>query len=365
MGEYLKKINPEIGMYNEAANKGLSFSTWLEDYHVVQGYDPTIYKGLSNSERVALKKTLKAQGKEVPLSAYEMLLADADIKAFGAITDTISKFFQNSSTVALFPEFMSNRVYAGAIRASLVPRLIAETVIIQGFDYRKVYLDDTEAERQTAQVGRGAEIPEAHMSVSTQLSSLKKYGRTLKFDYESVENTPLNLYGQALMQVGDQIGVDETDDVIYALINGDGNSNGLQSAQTVTTTATTVISKLDIIKFASALPAPYQLDVFVGKKAYMQVYWDTLSDMQNPAAQWGMTGMQLPVGLEWDRSVVTSDRFFGVDSRRTASYVTNDTVLMTETDRIINKQQVMTVFTKRSNIAVIEKNAIGCLDIEH
>jgi hypothetical protein len=96
----------------------------------------------------------------------------------------------------------------------------------------------------------------------------------------------------------------------------------------------------------------------------MRKFWDALSDMQNPAQQWGMTGMTLPRGYDWDRDVVTADRFYGVDSKRAIGYVTNDAAIMTETDKIISKQEVETVISKRCKFHVIDQDGIGCLDIE-
>lgn len=362
----LKKLDK--GMYVDAATKGVPFNVWMEDHITTNeggGFDATPYQGKTTFETWKLRRELISKGKDVPPTAMEIALYAHGIKAHGSFTDPVSKFFVNSDTVVLFPWFVQDKIYVGALQASLVPELIAETVVIQGLDFRKIYLDDSEQDRQTARTTRGSEAPLKHFKVKKEQVSLEKYMIELDFDYEAIYDTPLNLYATALRQIGAQLGIDETDDLIYALINGDGNSNGLQSGNTETTVTTTAIEKLDIIKLASSLNLPYKLKKFVGKKAYMQKFWDALSDMQNPAAQWGQTGMQLPVGYEWDRSVVTSDRFYGVDPDFAVSYVTNDTTVMTETDKVINKQQVRTVISKRSKFSIVDKNAIGCLDIEH
>jgi len=362
---FVKKIEFEKDMYQHAAGLGKSFSQFAEDYIVEKGNDPTEYHGLSNYEVAMKKRQYRAEGKVAPLTAFEMMLEQEGIRAFGQSTDTVEKFFQSSGASVLFPEFIANRVYAGALMASIVPQLVAVTTTITGLDFRKIYLEDTEPDRQLAKANRGGEFPETRIKVGKQNVALKKYGRTLLFDYESVYNTPINMYAAVLQRVGAQIGIDESDDLIYTLINGDGNSNGLESAQTTTTETTTAITKLDIIKFAAVLPQPYKLTKFVGKKAYMIEFWDALSDMQNPAAQWGQTGMTLPIGIEWNRDVVTADRFFGVDPNFAVGYVTNDAMLLQETDKIINKQQIMTVVSKRSAFDIIDQDAIGCLDIEH
>ena len=367
--ENLKKM--EKGMYDEASEKGLPFDIWLEDYITTPeggGFEKTVYHGMTNYDKAAYQNQLIKEGtnaQDLPVDALKLALAVQGIRAFGSNTDNVSKFYENSQSLILFPVYVTNQIYGASLRAGRVQDLIANTTTITGLDFRKIYLADTEPDRQMGITARGAEAPSKHYKVRKETVYLTKYMISLLFDYEALYDTPLNLYNTVLMKIGDQFAIDETDDLIYALINGDGNTNGLESAQTVTTVTSTAIEKLDIIGLKSALPLPYELDVFVGKKAYMRKYWDALSDMQNPAQQWGMTGMSLPRGYDWDRTIVTADRFFGVDSKRAVGLVTNDTAIMTETDKIINRQVVETVLSKRSKFHIIEQDAIGCLDIEH
>ena len=369
-----KAVNPdklkslEIGMYEEASKAGKPFSQWLEHYITTPeggGFEKTAYHGMTNYDKALFQAQLKREGKDVPHDALEIALAVQGIKAFGSYTDTVEKFFQNSNSVVLFLVYVTNQIYGTSLRSGLMQSMIANTTTIQGLDFRKTYLEDSEPDRQMAITSRGAEAPQKHFKVRKETVYLNKYMINVVFDYESIYDTPLNLYNTVLMKIGEQFAIDETDDLICALINGDGNSNGLESAQTVETVTSGSIEKLDIIGLKSSLPEPYELDVFVGRTAYMRKYWDALSDMQNPAQQWGMTGMSLPRGEKWNRDIVTADRFFGADSRRAIGMVTNDTTMMTETNKIINRQVVETVISKRSKFHVIEQDAIGCLDIEH
>jgi hypothetical protein len=88
--------------------------------------------------------------------------------------------------------------------------------------------------------------------------------------------------------------------------------------------------------------------------------------MTNPVAQWGMTGLPLPKGIEWDRGVIntTDDRFFGVDSKNAVAYVSTDAILI-ETDQLIDKQTRRYVVSKRSGFNILQQEAIGALDINH
>ena len=76
------------------------------------------------------------------------------INISGPYSDGIEKFFQFGDTDILFPEFVSSKIYAGLLKESLVPQLISmETILSDGVEYRKIYINDTEAQRQTGVVG--------------------------------------------------------------------------------------------------------------------------------------------------------------------------------------------------------------------
>ena len=335
---WFNKGKLEKGMYQEATDAGKPFTQWLEDQREKSDLGPTIYQGKSNVEIFRIKKMIRLQGKEPPLTAYEEQLKYFDINAIGAISDPVSKFFRTSDTTVLFPEYISTQVYHGELQMGLLNEFVQDWTVITGHAFRKVYLQDTVAERQLAKVNASGEFPSVEVTVAKETIHLEKYGKQLLFDYEEIADTPLNLYGTFLRRIGEQIAIDETDDMVYILINGDGNSNGLEAAQTKTTVTTATIIVEDIIKLATALPKPYSLDKFVGRKAYGVKFLAALAGMQNPPLQWGATGMTLPQYNEWDRTPVTADRFFGVDSKRTLGYVTNDTMVLTETDKIIEKQ---------------------------
>jgi len=364
----LKKL--EMGMHQEAASTGKSFGVWFEDYIQTPeggGFEKTIYDGLSNFEVIQLRRKMHAAGEVIPPRAVELALEAQGVKAFGMHTDTVSKFYQNADTVVLFPWYLSDRIYSGAIVAGIWDKFIMETVIISGLDFRKIYMDDTEGDRQMGRSSRGGEFRKARFATSKQQVSLEKYGIELTFDYEVIYDTPLSLFAKSLEKVGKQIGVDETNDMLYTLVNGDGNSNGLESAQTKTTVTTNYIEKRDIITLAAACPMPYNLSVFCGPTPWMIHYWDALSDMTNPVGQKAEIGIPFPAGYRWDsgQTLSVTDRFYGVDKSTAMAYVTNDTMNLTETDRIINKQQTQTVISKRGVFTVHEQDGIGCLDITH
>lgn len=358
------KIKLESGMYEEAKLKGIPFGVWLEDYRVEKGLEPTPYHGLSNYERLTMKAALGAQGKSVPMDAYEQTLAEFQIKAFGQFTDRVEKFFTSSDTSVLFPEFVDRTIHAQALKTSLVSQMVSNIAVVRGFEYRKLYLNDTEAERQLAKAGIGGAAPRISVSVAGVTTTINKFWREFRFKYEEVYMAPINFYAFVLRRVGDQLGVDQTNDLILTLLNGDGNSNGLKGALTVNVAASGTVTKLDFIKFCSVLEQPYKIDKYVGLKVDMQKVWDMLSDMQNPPSQWAATSIPMPQGFEWNVSgVLSGNILLGVDSERAGQYVTSDTAQMSETEKLIRTQEVSTVVTEWGSFNVVDNNGIGALDI--
>ena len=358
------KLKLEAGMYDEAKKAGVPFGLWLEDYRVEKGLDPTPYKGLSNFERVMMKAQFEAQGKSIPMDAYELTLQEYGIRAFGNYTDRVEKFFQMSDTAVLFPEFVDRVIHAQAIRTSLVPQMVSNIVVVKGFEYKKLYMTETESDRQLSKSGIGGSAPRTNIVISGITTTINKFWREFRFKYEDVYMTPINFYAFVLKRVGDQLGVDQTDDYVLTLLNGDGNSNGLSATYTINVTTRGAVSKLDFIKFASALEQPYRIDKYVGLKVDMQKVWEMLSDMTNPPGQWAATSIPMPQGYEWNRSAVLSGNILlGTDSERAGQYVTSDTAQLTETEKLIRTQEVSTVVTEWGSFNVVDNNGIGALDI--
>ncbi len=360
------KLNLEAGMYEEAALKGQPFGLWLEGYRAEKGLAPTPYIGLSNRERLAMKASLEAQGKQIPMDAYELTLQEYGVRAFGMQTDRVEKFFTTPETRVLFPEFLDRTIHASSIRTSLVPKLVRNITVVQGFEYRKLYLQEAEGDRQTSKSGIGGTAPRTTIKIAGVTTSINKFWRELRFRYEDISMTPLNAFAFVLKRFGDQLGVDQTDDFILTLQNGDGNNNGLLAGLTVPTAVSGVIGKLDFIKFVSALEQPYTIDAYVGLKADMQLVWDMLSDMSNPPSQWAATTIPMPAGYEWNRSnVLASNILLGLDTERAGQYVTSDAAMLTETEKLIRTQEVSTVVTEWGSFNVVDQQGIGCLDIIH
>lgn len=358
----VKQLKLDEGMYREAKNQGVGFAQFLEDHYAKEAGEKSIYSGKSMLEQEVVKMRLKAAGKDVPLTAFEKQLAVRGIKAFGMSADPVSKFFNTGDSEVLFPAFISNRLIAGMLQAGLVQQLVAFSQVVDNVSYQKITLEDTEDDRQLRQVNEGAELPGVRIKLGKEMVMMKKFGRYLQASYEAISNQSLNVFGTFLQRIGAQIAIDETDDLIYVLVNGDGNSN--TPGTTVETATSGSIGVKDVISWATGLPTPYKMNNFVGKKALLQTYFTTLAGMNNPSDQFGFIGIGLPKSHEWDRTSITADTFIGVDNRYAAAHISMGEPMM-ETEKIIRKQLNGTALSVYSGYMVMDNNAVAILDVTH
>lgn len=362
---WFPKDGLEIDMYKEAEDRNMTLSMLLEEMKSQKVAEPTPYYGLTPPEVFKLRRGYEIKGELPPETVIEELFRHAQIKTFGARSDMFGKLYEVSDIDILVPEVLSNKIYYGLLLESLVPQFCAtETVIKVGYNYKKLYINDTEQERQTGIISPQGEIGETHIGIAQKDVQMNKFGTYLTLAYETLDWQRLNVFGLCLERIGRQIGIDETDDMISTLINGDGNTSTTPGT-TVQTVASGTIAIQDIIAWATGAPSPYKIDKFVGRKALLQEYLATLATMNQTFSVYTPDiGVSLPKPFEWDRSIVTTDRFFGVDSRYAIEHLTNGSVL-TETENVIKRQVKGTAITYWSAFTIIDNQGVVIFDETH
>ena len=248
----------------------------------------------------------------------------------------------------------------------LVAILIPNTEVIEGWEYTKMFLEDTALMRKMGAIAPGEKVPETKIKVAEYSSNVKKYGRRLKYTYEQIANKTLGMFTSMVLQrIADQLALDKTARAITVLTSGDGGLDGLPAANIVETENTTLINKADIIAFASSTEAQYQVSQFIATTTQMRKWWETLSTLTNPTAQKAEIGVPIPKGNRWDGDNLTSDYLLGLDPSKAALWVTNDDAIMEEAWKLIDTQEAETVITVRGDATIIDRNAISALDIDH
>ncbi len=200
------------------------------------------------------------------LDAFSRQLKRFDIKVKGRNSDCVEKFFQNSNSAALFPEYVSRAVMQGMERADILPNLVATVTDIEGMDYRSIASVPSEDDKNLKLVGEGTKIPQTEVKTRENLVKLHKRGRMLVASYEALRFQRLDLFAVTLNQIGAYIARAQLKDAIDVLVNGDGNEN---PAGTLDVATGGKITHEDLLKLWTEL-APYELNTILASTPEMQ-----------------------------------------------------------------------------------------------
>lgn len=341
----VKRLDLEKGMYQEARLRGLGLGDLLEELDPSEEYEGSLAKA----------------------GAFARQLLAHDIKIYGPSADPVAKFFASTASAVLFPHYVESQVRAGMLAESLLPEIVATETLIPAHTYEGAWIADTEGSRSLHETAEGALLPTTELRVSDHTVKLRKFGRMLKASYESLRLQRANVVSVWLQRIGAQLAIDESDAAIQALLEGDGNDNALSA------TASEVSGTLDydeMIRLWLAFPAGYRCRKLVVGDALLRTIL-SLDEFQNPAAGFTFQAsgdLVSPVGaklLRWSSSaVLPSDYVLGVDERYALEQVTELGVL-TEVDRLIDRQIEATTVSKWTGFVVLDRNASRALDITH
>ena len=191
----------EKGMYRQ---EGMSFTQVLESLDPSENYRGTALEGTD-----AFQRQLKRFG----------------IRAKGAGSSPVEKFFRTMDSAVLFPEYIARTVRQGMEENDILPNITATTTVIDAMDYRSIYSVPTDEDKALQDVEEGAAIPETEVKTKEHLVSLTKRGRMLVASYEALRFQKLDLFGVMLHQIGAHIQKQQLIDAVNVLKNGDGNNN--------------------------------------------------------------------------------------------------------------------------------------------
>ena len=234
---YFENLTLEKGMYGVP---GKSFTQVLEGLDSSEQYRGTPLEGLD---------------------AYQRQLKRFGIRVSGPGSDPVEKFFQSSSSAALFPEYVARAVGQGMEAADQLKDMVATVTKIDGLDYRTITVEGEETAPLKA-VAQGAQLPATTIRVNDGLVKLRKRGRTLMTSYEALRFQKLDLLTVALRQIGASMAASQMLDAVDALLNGDGSKPGV-------TCATGTPNYGDFIGLWGKL-APFTLNTVVAGTAAME-----------------------------------------------------------------------------------------------
>lgn len=362
LGKSIKNDGLDVGLYEEARKTGKTVSMLLEDMKSDALGETSPYYGKTKREVLAKKESMRIAGQSPPKTAFEECLEKACILTKGAYSDPVSKFFEIADVDVLFPEYTSDRVHASLIAASLVGDFCFAETVIDSSSYQKIYLEDDADDRQLKNVAKYQDLPETRIEVGEQTVRLDMYGRYIMTAKTDIKRQRINVLARFLDQIGLQMGIDQTDLMFYRLINGDGNT-GTTPQTTVTAAASGAgeLSLNDAINWAIGLPTPYQCDKFVFRKANRVKWYGRLYDATTTSI--GNDKMNVfPDVYEWDRSVITANYGWGVDSRYAIEMISSGGV-QTKAEELVRKVSEGLAFWCEYEFAIGDAYAVQKFDL--
>lgn len=319
--ELYKTISIDKSMYNR---RGKTFSQVLEEL------DPS-----TNYKNTPLEK----------LDAFGRQLKRFDIRVSGAQSDMVEKFFQTSSSAALFPEYVSRAIKLGMEYANALPDITATVTKIDGMDYRSIVSDPDDDTKSLKVVSEGAFLPQTTIKTQESLVKLLKRGRMLVSTYEALRFQRLDLFTVTLKQIGAYIARTQLADAVNVLVNGDGNSNG---AKVINASASGTLKYTDLVRLWTEL-TPYELNTLLVPTALMEKIL-AMPEMQDSQATLDFHGtgkMITPMGAKLIHvPTLDSDKIVGIDKTCALEMVQAGDVLV-DYDKLIDRQ------LERATVSVI------------
>ena len=308
----------EKGMYRQ---EGMSFTQVLESLDPSENYRGTALEGTD-----AFQRQLKRFG----------------IRAKGAGSSPVEKFFRTMDSAVLFPEYIARTVRQGMEEGDILPSIVSTTTVIDSLDYRSIYSVPTDEDKALKAVAEGDEIPTTEVKTKEHLVSLSKRGRMLVASYEAVRFQKLDLFGVMLRQIGAYIQKMQLADAVNVLISGDDNDNAA-AAYTVGTSPISgskgSLGYDQLVEFWGQFD-PYTMNTMLCNNKTM-VSLLKIPELQNPLTGLNFQGtgkVGTPLGAQLHRASMVSDGvIIGLDNRYALEMVRAGDVLV-EYDKLIDRQ---------------------------
>ncbi len=333
----------EKGMYRQA---GMNFTQVLESLDPSENYRGTALEGTD-----AFQRQLKRFG----------------IRAKGAGSSPVEKFFATMDSAVLFPEYIARTVRQGMDENDILPQIVATTTVIDAMDYRSIYSEPSDDDKALKEVAEGTAIPETQIKTKEHLVSLTKRGRMLVASYEALRFQKLDLFSVMLRQIGAYIQKQQVADAVKVLLDGDGNDN----AAAVCSVGTSPISGTkgtlgydQLVEFWGQFE-PFAMNTLLCSTATMTEILK-IPELQNPVAGLNFQGTGkpgTPLGATLLRTGALADgKILGMDNRYALELVRAGDVLV-EYDKLIDRQLERAAISSVSGFGKICTDAAKVLNV--
>ena len=333
----------EKGMYRQ---EGMNFTQVLERMDPSENYRGTALEGTD-----AFQRQLKRFG----------------IRAKGAGSSPVEKFFRTMDSAVLFPEYIARTVRQGMEENDILPSIVATTTVIDAMDYRSIYSAMGDADQELKDVAEGAAIPTTEIKTKEHLVNLKKRGRMLVASYEAIRFQKLDLFSVMLRQIGAYMQKQLLKDAVNVIIDGDGNENAAIAYSVGSSPISGTSGKLEynqLVEFWAQFD-PYTMNTLLCSTPTMTAMLK-IPELQNPLTGLNFQGtgkLSTPLGAQLCRSSVVDDNvIIGLDNRYALEQVRAGDV-MVEFDKIIDRQLERAAISTISGFAKICDGASCVLNV--
>ena len=333
----------EKGMYRQ---EGMSFTQVLESLDPSENYRGTALEGTD-----AFQRQLKRFG----------------IRAKGAGSSPVEKFFRTMDSAVLFPEYIARTVRQGMEENDILPAITATTTIIDAMDYRSIYSVPTDDDKELKDVEEGGTIPETELKTKEHLISLSKRGRMLVASYEAIRFQKLDLFSVMLRQIGAHIQKQQLSDAVDVLINGDDNDNAAVQYTIGTTPISGTKGTLgydQLVEFWGQFD-PFTMNTLLCSTGCMTKMLK-IPELQNPLTGLNFQGtgkLTTPLGAQLHRTSAVADGvIIGLDNRYALEQVRAGDVLV-EYDKLIDRQLERAAITSIAGFGKICTGAACVLNV--
>ncbi|MCP3923002.1 MAG: hypothetical protein GY714_10490 [Desulfobacterales bacterium] len=305
-------------MYQEARNKGLTFSSLL-----------------------ALERPSSLEG----LDAFEFALYEKDINLK---TSTVESFYQTKENSVLLPEFINRNVRIGIVglgaKDLTLEDLVATETVIDSGVYETIKAEFDKKQLDFKKIGERAKFPTVKMDTGKNSIKLAKIGIAFNASYEVLRRMKLPLLAIHMQLIGKRLAKAMVAYAVHVLINGDGNANAAVKTESPIDYDNLMDWMLDMDN--------WEATVWFAKKTLIKEIFRLPEFKDSRLFDTAKTGtLATPFGYDmkkfnWDETTLCDDQIVQVDKSASLELVKENGAELIETDKIINGQFEETVISK-------------------
>lgn len=267
----------------------------FEEWQAKESGELTPYSGMNHYEMI--QHRAKNPGDKFALELQAM--------ALGAKVGTpFSKFssLENGAGRIIALPLLAAQVELAALRDDVKSRLLAGSIGTNALKIEKVVFDNGEAKTQLGRVAVGSPLPLIKLATSDKTVNMDASGARISAPIQVLDSLVFGVMDMATMEIARRKNVDDTNEIIRVLINGNGGSDAIASGQTVNTATSTAIVAQDIINLILKNPEYFGTNngLVIGNTTEMAKYLKAWSDMTDFAGKW-----PVPNYITWDSGVLT------------------------------------------------------------